>query len=178
MHRRIHVPLIILALLIAAEVTAGEYAEVEKSRPEPQPTGDQAVVYVVRPALAGKAVKMWAFVDTTPIGVNKGRQCTYALVPAGRHIFWARAENISAMEMDIEPGKIYYLKQDLRMGVMKARVALEVLAPEEGEKALAKCSYTTLTPEGQKRAAEIAQADYSRAMKALSGGETAEAEQE
>lgn len=177
MRRPVALFFVTLFFLLAAVALAGEYADVEKKRPEPQPSGDQAVVYVVRPAFAGKAVKMWAFVDEIPIGVNKGRQCTYALVPAGKHLFWAKAENISALEMDVEAGKVYYLKQDLRMGVMKARVALEVLDEKQGEEAMAKCSFTTMTSEGQARAKEIAQADYSKAM-TKGQGETEEAAQE
>ena len=72
-------------------------------------TADKALVYILRPAFPGKAVKMWAFADEQFIGVTYGRQYTYALVEPGEHVFWSKAENVSAFKMNVEARKTYYL---------------------------------------------------------------------
>ncbi len=134
----------------------------EKVTLEPPP--DAAVVYVVRPAMLGKAIKAWAFVDETTIGVNKGKHYTFATVPPGRHVFWARAENVSALEMNVEAGVSYYLKQGVQMGGLKARVKLVAVSEMEGKAAIEKCKYTQLTDEGRARGAEIVAAKYETAL--------------
>ena len=175
--RRIFLFVLVVAVaLVAAAVWAEDYILVQKTPSFAEPKEGEAVIYFLRPAFAGKAVKMWAFVDDAPAGANKSKHYTYVVVPAGKHLVWAKAENISALEIDAESGKTYYVKQALRMGALKARVKLELLTPEEGQKGLQECKYTTLTPEGRARGEEIARTDYEKArQKAHAGAEDEEA---
>ena len=52
---------------------------------------------------------LWAFVDGQFIGVTHGKNYTYALVSPGEHVFWSKAENVSAFKMNVEARKTYYL---------------------------------------------------------------------
>ena len=163
--KKLSLSFLILAILATAlPALAGDVITVQKEKATAEPTEDAAVVYVVRPAMMGKAVKIWAFAGESPIGANKGKHYTFATVPPGKHVFWARAENVSALEMEVEAGKTYYLKQGVRMGGMKARVKLMVVDETEGEEAIKKCKYTQLTGEGEARAAEIIAAKYKTAV--------------
>ena len=133
-----------------------DYAIREKKVVRPEVLPDKALIYVVRPAVMGTAIRMWAFADDTVLGLTKGDTYTTAYVEPGAYTFWARAENVSAVEHTVEAGKSYYLKQSVRMGGLKARVSVEFLDDEEGQKVLGKCaSYSTLTDVGRARAAEI-----------------------
>lgn len=153
-----------LVCLAAGPVAAGEdYLVIKAKAPEPAPTATEAVVYVVRPAFTGKAVKFWAFMDSTPIGVTKGKTYFAVRVPAGTHLFWSRAENVAALQLEVEAGKVYYLKQKARMGGFKARVKLEVLGVAEAKAALEKCKVAEMTAAGRQRAAEIAAEKYQTA---------------
>ena len=87
-----------------------------------------------------------------------------ATVPAGTHVFWSKAENTSALELEVKAGETYYLKQHVKMGGMKARVKVELISEQEGQEAIAKSKYTQLTAEGQARAAEIAAEKYQVAV--------------
>lgn len=146
-------------LLVAAVATGGDkddYAIREKKTVRPEALPDKALVYVVRPASMGSAIRMWAFADDTVLGLTKGHTYATASLEPGTYIFWARAENVSAVEHTVEAGTTYYLKLAVRMGGLKARVSVEFLDDAEGQKSLAKCGrYSTLTDAGRARAAEI-----------------------
>lgn len=145
-------------------LAAGELFTVEKETRMAEAKSGHATIYVVRPAMVGKAIKFWAFSDDTPIGVTKGKTYTFGHVPAGKHVFWSKAENVSALEIEVEAGKTYYLWQKARMGGMKARVKLTEATEAEGKAALEKAGkYTSLTGEGETRAKEIAGEYLARA---------------
>ncbi len=134
---------------------AGEYLDVKDVKELLKPTDTEAAVYIVRPAFTGKTVKFWAFVDDRPMGVTKGKTYVVALVPAGSHLFWSRAENVSAIRVEVEAGRRYYLKQAARMGGMKARVKMQLVDDAEGIELVKKCKLAEMTDEGRERAAEI-----------------------
>lgn len=163
--------LTVLALVGLPSLLGGEVIEVHKDKVYAEPTADSAVVYFVRPALMGKTVKTWAFVDEEPVGANKGRHYTFAKVSPGLHLFWAKAENTSALELKVNAGETYYLKQGIRMGGMKARVKLMAVDAEEGKKAMQKCKYTELTDEGRERGMEIVANKYETALNKARDGD-------
>jgi len=49
----------------------------------------------------------------------------------GEHLFLARAENWAVIKGSLEAGKTYYILASPRMGAWKARVAMEVLRPDD-----------------------------------------------
>ena len=164
----------VLVLGVPPLASAEKLITVSKERAYGEPTEQTAVVYVVRPAFIGKAVKSWAFVDQEPLGANKGKHYTFGLVEPGEHLFWAKAENTSALEFDIEAGKTYYLKHKIKMGGMKARVKLMQIDESEGKAAIEKCKYTQLTPAGEERAREIIEEKYEVALKKARGSDADE----
>ena len=166
--------IIMLVLIVPSSAGAEELITVSKERVYGELTEETAVIYVVRPAFVGKAVKSWAFVDQKPMGANKGKHYTFGLVDTGRHLFWAKAENISALEIDIEAGKTYYLKQKIKVGAMKARVKIMEIDEADGKAAIEKCKYTQLTPAGEQRAREIIEEKYEVALKKVGNNEADE----
>ncbi len=161
------IPCCLIAAMLclgSSPLVAGELFTVEKETRMAEAKDGHATIYVVRPAMIGKAIKFWAFCDDTPLGVTKGKTYTFGHVPAGKHVFWAKAENVSALEMEVEAGKTYYLWQKARMGGMKARVKLTEATEAEGKAALKKAGkYTSLTGEGETRAKELAGEYLARA---------------
>jgi hypothetical protein len=149
-----------VSLLVPALVSAGsedDYAVREKAVVRPETLPDKASIYVVRPAKMGMAIRMWAFADDTVLGLTKGDTYAHAYIEPGEYTFWSRAENVSAVKQVVEAGRTYYLKQKVKMGGFKARVAVEFLSETEGLEVLEKCkSYSTLTEAGKARAVEIA----------------------
>jgi len=152
-------------MLATSLAEAGDFVTVEKSGLDAQPTDNQALVVVVRPVLMAKVVKFWAFADDQPIGATKGRTFTYALVDAGAHVFWTKAGNVSAFELEVEAGKTYFLEQCTLLGGLKARVRFEPVDEDDGMKAVSECKLATLTPAGVQRAKEIAADELDKAKK-------------
>lgn len=153
-----------LALLLTAVLTvsasaayAGEYYNKDKtSQARGEPTEGMALVYVLRPATIGAAIRTWAFADDQFLGVSKARAYFYALVPEGKHVFWAKAENTSGVEVEVKAGETYYFKKSIRLGVGKARVKMVQIDEATAEGLFGKCDYVEATEEGRQRAAEIA----------------------
>jgi hypothetical protein len=150
----------VCVVLMTSAVAIGggdDYAVREKAVVRPEVLPDKASVYVLRPAKMGMAIRMWAFADDTVLGLTKGDTYAHAYLDPGSYTFWGRAENVSAIDQEVEAGKTYYLKQSVKMGGLKARVKVEFLDDAEGLKALEKCkSFSKLTDAGRARAAEIA----------------------
>ena len=115
--------------------------------------------------MVGAAIKTWAFADDQFIGVSKSKGYYYALVSAGKHTFWSKAENTSGVEVEVHAGETYYFKTAIRPGLGKARVKMTQIDEAEAKKYLGKCSYCEPTEEGRQRAAEIAANRMERAEK-------------
>ena len=154
----------IAVLLLATIVQAAEYYTKHKDdHRRVEPAEGMALIYVFRPAVVGAAIKTWTFVDDQVIGVSKPKGYYFAQVEPGTRIVWAKAENTSALEVDLEAGKTYFFKTGIRLGLGKARVSLDQIAESSAEKYFGKCSYCELTDSGRARGAEIAANRMDRA---------------
>ena len=103
------------------------------------PIEGKAIVYIVRPTVFGFAVRQEITCDNYLIGSTKGKQYLYTVLSPGKHIFRAASENISKFELTLEAGKIYFLKQEVKMGLVVAGTALELLSEDDGRKFLSRC---------------------------------------
>jgi hypothetical protein len=150
--------IVIVLLMIFGSATLAEeyYVKHKGEKKKAVPTESTGLVYVFRPATMGAAIKTWTFADDQLIGVSKAKGYYFAELPAGKHLIWSKAENTSALEVDIEAGHTYYFKTAIKMGFGKARVKLVAVTAEEAEKFFAKCSFCEPTEEGRQRATEIA----------------------
>ena len=145
-----------------------EFVEFSKEHPLGQVAPDKALVYFLRPTSVGFAIKSWMFRDEQVLGVNRGSSYFFAYVEPGKHVFWSKSENVDALELEVEAGKTYYLQQHVRMGGLKARTKLEVLAEADGVERLAKCSkHGVLTDKGRARGAELAKEYQDRTAEDL-----------
>lgn len=153
----------LLCVLVPANVYAGKKVNVIKGHTVAEAPSDKAMVYFVRPAVMGTAIIFWIFVDDKAVGVTRGKTYSYAHVEPGKHIIWSKGENVSAVKMDVEPGKTYYFKHEVKMGGLKARVDLVPLSRSEGQAYLAKLKYAQPTEQGLERAREHSEKSYGKA---------------
>lgn len=164
MHRLLLI--LIVALVPTSVLHAEEYYTKDKvNKQRGTATEDMALVYVFRPASMGAAVKTWAFADDQFLAVSKAKGYSFALVQPGKRVFWAKAENTSGVEVEVEAGQTYYFKMSIKMGLGKARVKMVQIDETTAEPFFDKCGYNTPTEEGLQRAAEIAANRQDRAMK-------------
>lgn len=104
---------------------------------------DKALIYIIRDTMLGMAIQTKLAVDGQWVGVNKGNNYFFISVTPGKHYFCSRAENHSAMALTVEAGKTYYIRQEVVMGIMKARTKLEVMDEETALKKLPKLNLST-----------------------------------
>ena len=96
-------------------------------------------IYVMRPTSFGYAISMEVSDGGNPIGKTgaKGFLC-WEREP-GDVIVSSTAENTSRVSLPVRPGGIYYVQQNVRMGVWMARTDLEVVDEEKAQEKLKKC---------------------------------------
>jgi len=99
----------------------------------------KAIVYIVRPSSFALLIKMSVECDNVRIGSTKSKKYIYDVVNPGTHVFVSKAENEDTFEITLEANKIYYIKQEVKMGVLYAETKLALLTEEEGKKFLQKC---------------------------------------
>lgn len=134
-----------------------KHIEYTKDRPMAEVDANKALIYVVRPTFVGKAVKTYFICDDEFKGINKGQTYFYFYIEPGKHVFWSKAENVDALELEVKAGETYYIKQGIQMGMLKARVKLFVLSTDEGQMAMEKCKkHIRYTEKGNEKGNEIA----------------------
>ncbi len=90
----------------------------------PDDSGDKSVVYFVRAKGLGALINFTYFDGEKAIGrFNAPKYLRYECEP-GKHLFWARSENKSFVEADLEAGKMYLIEVVPKMGGLKASVEL------------------------------------------------------
>jgi hypothetical protein len=104
------------------------------------PDSGKAIVYIVRPTIMAFAVPMRLDVDSFQVGWISTKTYLYTMLDPGEHTFISLSENEFHLKVNLEAGKIYYLEQEIRMGILYARTKLRLLNDEMGKKELCKCS--------------------------------------
>lgn len=99
-----------------------------------QPAPGQAGIYVYRNEMIGGAVKMDVLVDGGHIGETAPKTYIYKEVAPGRHSVASKAENTDTLELDLQPGALAYIWQEVKMGVLFARTKLHLMDEQEGKK--------------------------------------------
>jgi hypothetical protein len=96
-------------------------------------------IYVVRPTSFGGSISMRITDNGEYVGNTgpNGYLC-WERQPGSAEIT-GKAENLSTVNLEVEPAKTYYICQHIGMGVWYARNTLEVIPEEKGQKFLKKC---------------------------------------
>lgn len=108
----------------------------KKNRPKPEPPDDKALIYVLRSTMIGYKIHSKFAVNGDWKGVNRGKTYFFLTLDPGEHFFCSESENQSYLSLTLEAGKTYYLQQQVKAGIWKARTELVVLSEEEGKEKL------------------------------------------
>ena len=100
---------------------------------EPAPK-DKAVVYFTRTSYVGLINNFSYFDSTKLIGVFDSRKYIRYECEPGNRLFWARSENKSFIEAELEAGKIYFIEALPTMGLLKVGVELKPIDPNDTKK--------------------------------------------
>ncbi len=95
---------------------------------------DKAGIYIYRNESFGAAIKMDVAVDNKPLGQTASKTYFYTEVEPGKHTITSISENTDILEFDALAGKLYFVWQEVKMGVVYARTKLHLVGDTEGKK--------------------------------------------
>jgi hypothetical protein len=92
----------------------------------------KAGVYVYRNENFGAAVKMDVFLDGKRLGETVAKSYFYAEVEPGTHAVMGKSENESEVRFHALAGKLYFIWQEVKMGLLYARNELKLVDEAAG----------------------------------------------
>lgn len=102
-------------------------------------TTEKANIYIIRDELIGGAVGMPLDINGQLLGKTSALTYILAIVKPGTQNIVSHAENDSTLSLDVEPGKNYFVWQEVKMGVFMARTKLHSIGETEGKAKVLKC---------------------------------------
>ena len=106
------------------------------TKPTIAPKAGNAVLVIARTTSMAFGVTIENYLDKKLIGQTKGKSYFITDIAPGQHYVMGHAENWSTAKINFEAGKIYFLNQDIRMGVWMARTGFTALAANEAAQQL------------------------------------------
>jgi hypothetical protein len=95
---------------------------------------DKAGIYIYRNESIGAAVRMDIAIDGRTIGQSAAKTYFYKEVSPGKHTVSSSAENTDTLEVDVRPGTLAFIWQEVKMGLLYARTKLHLVSEDEGRK--------------------------------------------
>ncbi len=93
-----------------------------------------ASIFVYRNETMGAAIRMDVSVDGKPLGQTAAKTYLYTEVEPGDHVITSMSENTDRLDINAEAGQVYYVWQEVKMGLLYARTKLHLASEEEGKK--------------------------------------------
>lgn len=137
---------VIFVLILAAISLVSGCASVPMASPEQDARAKsfsvkpgKANIYVYRNESMGAAVKMPVTLNGKPMGATGAKTFLLAEVPAGKHILVSKAENDYPLEVIAEPGRSYFVWQEVKMGFLQAQSQLHLTDEATGKSGVREC---------------------------------------
>jgi len=129
---------LLIALLAAmlgacASVPLGDESRDEQLKTFPAVSQDKAGLYIYRNESMGASVKMEVDIDGQQVGTTARKTYLYKEVTPGKHTITSHAENTDTLEVDLQPGTLAYVWQEVKMGILFARSKLHLVPEEQGK---------------------------------------------
>lgn len=94
---------------------------------------EKSTIYLFRDEFMGAAVTMDVYLDGKFQGFTGANTYFVWVVDPGEHEIKSIAENDEVVNLTTEPGKIYYIWQEVKMGLMSGRNKLTIVDEERGK---------------------------------------------
>jgi hypothetical protein len=98
-----------------------------------QPAPNKAKVYVYRNEIMGAAIKMPVLIDNQAVGDTTSKTYIEKDLPPGPHTITSKTEKDSSITIDMLAGRIYYIWQEVKMGMFAARSQLHEVDEAKGQ---------------------------------------------
>lgn len=96
------------------------------------PSGDKAGVYIYRNETFGAAIKLNVLLDGRYLGETASKTYFYEEVAPGTHTATGKAENESKVTFQAIAGRLYYIWQEVKMGMFQPRNELQLVDEATG----------------------------------------------
>jgi hypothetical protein len=116
-----------------ASVPMGDPAQDAALKNFPTASAGKAGVYIYRNETIGGAVKLNLSVDGQTLGSTAPKTYFYKEVTPGKHTVTSYAENTDAVDFNAVAGKLYYVWQEVKMGVFTPRTKLHLVQDTDGQ---------------------------------------------
>jgi hypothetical protein len=126
--------LTIFSFLLVSCATTSQYVKFPKKEID----SSQSRIIVMRPSFFGSAIKFNIYQNDVLIGKLGPTSYISWDIPQREIRLKSSGENKEIMTINPSPGKIYYIKQEVKMGFVVARSSLIQISKEEGERMLKK----------------------------------------
>ena len=93
---------------------------------------DKAGVYVYRNETMGAAIKLHVLLDEKYLGETASKTYFYTEVEPGVHTVTGKAENDSSVRFNAVAGRLYYIWQEIKMGLFQPRNELRLVDDATG----------------------------------------------
>ena len=101
---------------------------------------DKANLYIYRNEAFGAAVKIDVALNGKPIGETAAKTYFVLEVAPGKHTLTSKAENTEVLDVSTEPGKNYFIWQEVKLGLLFARNKLQLVDEATGKAGVAECN--------------------------------------
>ena len=115
------------------------------------PVSNKANVYIYRNENFGRAIPMTVSVNGKVLGQTAAQTYFWLQLNPGQYNLESHTENVSTLNLSAEPGKDYFVWQEVKMGLWAARSLLQQVDDKTGregvlESKLINQSFTTVDP--------------------------------
>lgn len=124
---------VLLGLAGCASVPMGDAAQDTRLKSFAAKPG-VAGIYVYRNESFGAAIRMDVEVDGKPIGQTAAKTYLFKEVAPGTHTVTSKSENADSLVIEAVAGRLYYIWQEVKWGLMFAGTKLNLMSEEEGRK--------------------------------------------
>ena len=100
---------------------------------------NKSVIYLFRDEIIGAAIRMPVSIDGRAVGHTGPKTYFMWEVEPGKHQLQSLTENVSALWIETEPGKDYYIWQEVKMGMFSARSRLQQVDRVRGREGVMEC---------------------------------------
>ncbi len=124
---------VVLSLAGCASVPMGDPAQDARLKSFPAASAGKAGVYIYRNETFGGAVKLNLALDGQALGSTASKTYFYKEVEPGRHTVTSYGENTDTLTFEALAGKLYYVWQEVKMGMFAARTKLHLVPEPDGQ---------------------------------------------
>src|SRR3974390_2679839 len=101
---------------------------------------DKASIYLYRPESLGFAAPITIAIDGRVTGKTLGQTYLLLEVDPGEHEIASLSEDMATLRLNAEPGKSYYVWQEVKVGLWKVRSRLHEMSEAQGRSGVAECT--------------------------------------